>query len=229
MGCSPQPSRRGRATPTVGRGCPTTPHPSFGRARPAPPAAITHAPPRGCFASHPCGAFVPCSPFVFASHTSGGKPPNSISPQATHGGRESPLLGSLTIRHYGGKPLRLQAVGAACFSPWCRSASLRSRGIPAACLPPFGLCVGRLASLLILAHPPVPPWLPASGLCPEARSPPPPSRPSGAARGALPFLENMSDRLFPFCFSGAHCRPRTPASVFHSLFCKLDLTKPLIW
>lgn len=140
----------------------------------------------------------------FASHTSVGKPPNSISPQATHGGRESPLLGSLTIRHYGGEPLRLQAVGAARFSPWCRSASLRSRGILAACLPPFGLCVGRLASLLILAHPPVPPCLRASGLCPSALRLPPPSLPSVAARGA-----------FPFCVSGAHCRPRPPASVFH--------------
>lgn len=154
----------------------------------------------------------------FASHTSVGKPPNSISPQATHGGRESPLLGSLTIRHYGGKPLRLQAVGAACFSPWCRSASLRSRGILAACLPPFGLCVGRLASLLRLAHPPVPPCLRASGLCPSALRLPPPSLPSVAARGALPFW-----------FSGAHCRPRTPASVFHVSKCKLNLTKPLIW
>lgn len=187
MGCSPQPSRRGRATPSVGRGCPTTPHPSFGRARPAPSAAITPAPPRGCFPPHPCGAFVPCAPFVLASHTSVGKPPNSISPQATHGGRETPLLGSLTIRHYGGEPLRLQAVGAARFSPWCRSASLRSRGFPAARLPPFGLCVGGLASLLRLAHPPVPPCLRASGLCPSALRLPPPSLPSVAARGALPF------------------------------------------
>ena len=218
-GFSPQPSRRGRATPSVGRGCPTTPHPSFGLCRLAPLAAITLAPPRGCFPSHPCGVFVLRSPFVFASHTSGGKPPNSISPQATHGGRESPLLGSLTIRHYGGEPLRLQAVGAARFSPSCRSASLRSRGILAASLPPFGLCVGRLASLLNRARPLGPPWLPASGLCPEARSPPPPSLPSVAARGALPFLKNMSDRLFPFCVSGGHCPPRTPASVFHSLFC----------
>ena len=214
-GFSPQPSRRGRATPPDSRGCPTTPHPSFGLCRLAHLAAITLTPPRGCFAPHPCGAFVPCSPFVLASQTSVGKPPNSISPQATHGGRDTPLLGSLTIRHYGGKPLRLQAVGAACFSPWCRSASLRSRGILAASLPPFGLCVGRLASLLRLAHPPVPPCLRASGLCPEARSPPPPSLPSVAARGALPILGKIVQHLSKLLFSGAHCRPRTPASVFH--------------
>lgn len=113
----------------------------------------------------------------------------STARKSTHSGRASPRVCSLTIRHYGGEPLRLQAVGAAPFSPWCRSASSPLQGCLAAILPHCGWCVSVFPSRLIRARPLVPPWLPASGLCPEARSPPPPSRPSGAARGALPIWE----------------------------------------
>lgn len=163
------------------------PHPTGGDARPLPtlPSGAPAPPRQPPSPTHRLGAAFPptlagslsCVPLSFLPPTRlEGSTLASTARKSTHSGRASPWVCSLTIRHYGGKPLRLQPVGAACFSPWCRSASRPLQGCPAAILPHCGWYVSVFPSRLILAHPPVPPWLPASGLCPEARSPPPPSR-----------------------------------------------------
>lgn len=193
VGCSPQPSRRGRATPPYGRGCPTTPHPSFGRARPAPPAAITHPPPRGCFPSHPCGVFVLRSPFVFASHKAGGLHACQHRPQihARRQGIPSGLLADYSALRRGAAPpassrsRSLFAVVSVSQQP--------ATGMPCRYPPALRVVRQRVSLPPYPRTSPCPPLPPRLGTLPLGSTAAPPFAPFGRCPGGTPIL----------CFGGS--------------------------
>ena len=188
MGCSPQPSRCGRATPPYGRGCSTTLHPSFGRARPAPPAAITNAPPRGCIPSHPCGVFVLRSPFVFASRKAGGLHACQHRPQI-HAQRQGIPLGLLAdysaLRRQAAPPSTsrsrlLFAVVSVSQQP--------TSGMPCRYPPTLRVVRQRVSLPPYPRASPCPPLAPRLGTLPRGTEPAPPFAPLRRCPGGTPIL-----------------------------------------
>lgn len=203
-GISPQPSRRGRATPPYGRGCPTTPHPPFGLCRLALLAANCLAPPRGCFASHPCGAFVPGSPSILCLPQGVRQAPRQHQP-SSHPRRQGIPFARLAdysaVRRQAAPPASSRS--RSLFAVLSVSQPPQS-GIPCrlppsfravrwwACLPPY-----PRAS-------PSPPLAPRLGTLPRGTEPAPPFAPFRRCPGGTPiFGIDIETCVQMICFGGS--------------------------
>lgn len=188
-GISPLASRCCWGFPPVGRETPIASHPPLGLCRLALLAAIAHAPPRGCFPSHPCGVFVLRSPFVFASHKAGGLHACQHRPQihAQRQGIPSGLLADYSALRRGAAPpassrsRSLFAVVSVSQQP--------TSGMPCRYPPALRVVRQRVSLPPYPRASPSPPLAPRLGTLPRGTEPAPPFAPFWRCPGGTPILE----------------------------------------